>query len=83
MKAIAQQKSQEEKNRLEQVRYQAEQAVVEARAQAEAARLLQAQRGDAYLFLRWLDKWDGHLPTTLAASDGRSVLLLPPGAPAR
>lgn len=77
LKAIAQQKAQEERNRLEQVRYQAEQTVVQAKAQSEASRLLQLNRGDAYLFLQWLQKWDGHLPTTLAG-DKAGVLLAPP-----
>lgn len=83
-KAIAQQKAQEEKNRLEQVKYQANQTIVQAQAQAEAARLLSqaanSQEGSAYLFLEWLKKWDGHLPQVLNGGEGQSVILqLPQG----
>ena len=81
-KAIAQQKAQEERNRLEQVIYQANQTVVAARAQGEAATLLaQTGNSEVYMFLEWLKRWDGHLPTTLVGDDSAGILITP-GAPA-
>jgi prohibitin 2 len=83
-KAIAQQKAQEEKNRLEQVKYQANQTIVQAQAQAEAVRLLAeaSTSGDtqsqAYLFLEWLKVWDGVLPTVMSGESGSSLLITPP-----
>jgi len=64
-KAVAQQKAQEEKNRLEQVKFQANQTIVQAQAQAEAAHLLSqstsGQQGATYICLKFLEKWDGKL----------------------
>lgn len=83
-KAIAQQAAQEEKNRLEQVKYQANQTIVKAQAQAEAVRLLndaslsQDKNGNAYLYLEWLKVWDGKLPTVMSGDQGNSLLITPP-----
>lgn len=77
-KAIAQQAAQEEKNRLEQVKYQANQTIVAAEAQAEAAQLLASTgNSEVYMFLEWLRKWDGVLPTTLVGDAATSILLQP------
>lgn len=83
-KAIAQQAAQEEKNRLEQVKYQANQTIVRASAQAEAQRLLNAAaisgdtNSNAYLFLEWLKVWDGKLPSVLSGDSTSSLLITPP-----
>lgn len=85
-KAIAQQKAQEEKNRLEQTKYLANQTVVQAQAQAEATRLLNSamSSGDtsssAYLFLEWLKVWDGKLPTVMSDGSGSNLLITPPSS---
>lgn len=81
-KVVAQQKALEAKNRLEQAKYEANQTIIQAQAQAEAARLLSqaasTQQGSAYLFLEWLKRWDGKLPTTLVGEDSGVILQLPP-----
>lgn len=60
-KAIAQQRAQEEKNKLEQTIYEANQTVIRAQAQADAARLIaqatSGQQGESYMFLQCLDAW--------------------------
>lgn len=83
-KAVAEQRAEEEKNKLEQVKYQANQTVVQARANAEAQRLLNEAMltsnngGNAYLFLEWLKVWDGKLPTVLTGDEGSNLLITPP-----
>jgi regulator of protease activity HflC (stomatin/prohibitin superfamily) len=83
-KAVAQQAAQEEKNRLEQVKYQANQTIIKAQAQAEAVRLLNdaslTENGhdNAYLFLEWLKVWDGKLPTVMSGEQGSNLLITPP-----
>lgn len=81
-KAIAQQKAQEEKNRLEQTIYQANQTRIQADAQAYATAALAAatsgDQGQAYLFLEWLKRWDGVLPQYMGG-DNTGLLITPPG----
>lgn len=79
-KVVAQQKALEAKNNLERAKYEANQTVIQAQAQAEAARLLSAaassEQGSAYLYLEWLKKWDGTLPQTLVGQDTQVLLPL-------
>lgn len=81
-KVTAEQNALAAKNKLAQVEYEAEQKVAEARGQAEAAQELanatQGEQGQTYLFLQWLQHWDGHLPTTMAG-DSQAIIMLPPG----
>lgn len=77
-KAIAQQAALEERNRLDQIIYQANQTIVAAEAQSRAAELLaQTGNSEVYLFLEWLKRWDGHLPQFLGG-DNTGILLQPP-----
>lgn len=80
-KVVAQQRALEARNNLERSKYEANQTIIQAQAQAEAARLLaqaaSTDEGSAYLFLEWLKKWDGHLPQTLMSSDSQAILQLP------
>lgn len=65
-KVVAQQRALEAKNKLEQSKYEANQTIIQATAQAEAARLLSestsGEKGQAYLYLEWLKHWNGVLP---------------------
>jgi prohibitin 2 len=84
-KAVAEQRAEEEKNRLEQVKYQANQTIVQAEAQARAVRLLNEaalgqDQNSAYLFLEWLKVWDGKLPTVLTGEQGSNILISPPAS---
>lgn len=85
-KAVAEQRAEEEKNRLEQVKYQANQTVVQAEAQAHAVRILAEAstsgntNSQAYLFLEWLKVWDGKLPTVMSGDEGSSLLITPPSS---
>ena len=55
------------KNKLEQVRYEGEQRLTQAKAEAEAIRIqaqaIQSQGGREYVQLQAIAKWDGKLPT--------------------
>lgn len=51
--------------------------LIQAHAQAEAARLLAATQSDVFFSLEWLKKWDGHLPDTLVQGEAGGVLLAP------
>lgn len=65
-KVTAVQNAEAQKNKLEQVKYEAQQTVETAKATAEAQRIssaaLAAQGGSDYVQLKAIDKWDGHLP---------------------
>lgn len=68
-KVTAVQNAEAAKNKLEQVKYEAEQQIVTAKATAEAqeisARALEAQGGKAYVELEAVKKWNGVLPTQM------------------
>jgi regulator of protease activity HflC (stomatin/prohibitin superfamily) len=65
-KVTAEQNALAAKNKLEQVKYEAEQAAARADGEAKAitiqAQAIQAQGGEAYIRLKALEKWDGKLP---------------------
>ena len=65
-KVTAEQNALAAKNKLEQVKYEAEQTIETAKATAEAQRIssqaLAAQGGSDYVQLKAIEKWDGHLP---------------------
>ena len=66
LKVTAEQNALASKNRLEQVKYEAEQAVATAKGQAEAIRIqaeaINSQGGADYVQLQAIGKWDGKLP---------------------
>ena len=68
-KVTAVQNAEAAKNKLEQVKYEKEQAIVQAQGVAEAQRIqaqsLAAQGGSDYVQLKALEKWDGHLPAQM------------------
>lgn len=78
-KVTAEQNALAEKNKLEQVKYEAEQKVVAAEAQAKAieiqAKAIQNQWWAEYVQLKWIEKWNGQLPSTLAWEDLSLIMM--------
>lgn len=68
-KVTAEQNALAAKNKLDQVKYEAQQTIETAKATAEAQRIssaaLAAQGGADYVQLQAISKWDGHLPTQM------------------
>lgn len=68
-KVTATQNAEAAKNKLEQIKYEAQQTIETAKATAEAQRIqaqsLAAQGGADYVQLKAIDKWDGHLPVQM------------------
>lgn len=68
-KVTATQNAEAAKNKLEQIKYEAQQTIEQAKATAEAQRIqaqsLAAQGGSDYVQLKALEKWDGHLPSQM------------------
>ena len=66
-KVTAEQRALEEKNKLEQIKYQAEQKIATAEAEARAieiqANAINSQGGEDYVSLKAVEKWNGILPT--------------------
>lgn len=79
-KVTAEQNALAEKNKLEQVKYEAEQKVVAAEAQAKAieiqAKAIQNQWGAEYVKLKWIERWDGKLPVTMAWEDTSFIMMM-------
>lgn len=68
-KATAVQNALTAKNKLEQVKYEAEQRIATAKGEAEAIRIqaqaITQQGGREYVNLKWVEKWNGTLPQTI------------------
>lgn len=68
-KVTAVQNAEAQKNKLEQVKYEAQQTIETAKATAEAQRIssaaLAAQGGADYVQLKAIEKWNGILPTSI------------------
>lgn len=66
-KVTAEQDALASKNRLEQTKYEGEQKIVSAKAEAEAIRIqsqaINSQGGEDYVNLKAIEKWNGVLPT--------------------
>lgn len=72
-KVTAVQNAEAAKNKLAQVQYEAQQRVAEADGEAKAisiqAQAIQSQGGKEYVNLKWVEKWDGKLPTTMLGNN--------------
>ena len=72
-KVKAEQEALTQKNVLEQRKYEAQQIVVKAQADAEAiaiqAKAVTSQWGADYVKLQWIKQWDGKLPSTVLGSN--------------
>lgn len=68
------------KNVLERTKIEAEQRIVQAQAEAEAIRIqaeaVRSQGGQEYVALKWIEKWNGQTPTTVA-DGGNSMIMIP------
>lgn len=68
-KVTAVQNAEASKNKLEQVKFEAQQTIETAKAQAEAIRIsaqaINSQGGADYVNLKAVEKWDGKLPTQM------------------
>lgn len=68
-KATAVQNAEASKNKLEQVKYEAQQQIEKAKADAETIRIqaqaINAQGGADYVQLQAIKAWDGHLPSQM------------------
>lgn len=75
--ATAERRIQEAEANFRRAQVEANQTVVTAQAQAEAARLLSASNSEQFFRLKWLEKWNGILPTYLGGGN-EGVFLAPP-----
>lgn len=78
-KVAAEQNALTAQRNLERVKYEAQQKIVQAQAEAEALRLQKAQITPELLQLRWIEKWNGQLPTYAAGGSGPVPFLNIPG----
>lgn len=74
-KVKAEQEALAEKNKLESVKFQAQQSIERSKAEAESIRIqaeaIKSQGGAEYVNLKWIEKRDGKLPqTSLGSSNG-------------
>ncbi|NUJ97832.1 prohibitin family protein [Candidatus Gracilibacteria bacterium] len=76
-KVTAEQQALAEKNKLETVKYQAQQSIEQAKAEAEKIKIqaeaITKQGGAEYVQLQWINKWDGKLPSTMLGSDSNMI----------
>src|SRR3990167_1526052 len=80
-KVTAEQNALAAKNKLEQVKYEAEQRIAEAKGEAEAIRIqaqaIQQQGGEGYVKLKWVEAWEkggSKVPVTIIGEGGNSFL---------
>jgi regulator of protease activity HflC (stomatin/prohibitin superfamily) len=71
-KQVAQQNALKAQQDLERVKVEAEQQIAQARAEAESYKLKNQEITDKTLKLKWIEKWNGQLPSVM--SDGTNIL---------
>ena len=68
-----------EKNKLERIKFEAQQKIEQSKAEAETIRIqadaIRQQWGAEYVQLKWIEKWDGKLPTTNLGNGGQGLML--------
>ena len=78
-KVKAEQDALTQRNKLEQVKYEAQQQIERAKAEAETIRIsaeaIQKQGGAAYVQLKWIEKWDGKLPATALGDNQPNIFI--------
>lgn len=74
-KAVMQQEAERAKQELEKVKIESEAKVEAARAEAETQRLQQETLTEPMIKKMWVEKWDGHLPTTTTGDSGVMINL--------
>lgn len=79
-KVTATQNAEAAKNKLEQVKFEAQQTIEKSKADAEAIRIqaqaITQQGGKEYVNLKWVEKWDGHMPTTMLGDSASTLINL-------
>jgi regulator of protease activity HflC (stomatin/prohibitin superfamily) len=82
-KVTATQKALEAENNLKRVEFEAKQRIAQAQGEAEAirtqAQAIQTQGGRSYVDLKWIDKWNGALPTTMFGGNATPMVVVPTG----
>ncbi len=67
------------KNILDRIKIESEQKIVQAKAEAETIRIqseaIKAQGGQEYINLKWIEKWSGSMPQTVASD--QAMIMLP------
>jgi len=80
-KVTAEQNALRAKNELEQTKYEADKRVAQAEGEAKAiaaqAKAIQASGGAEYVQLKWIEKWQGYLPTYVAGANAATILNMP------
>lgn len=80
-KVTATQAALEEQNKLAAVKFRAEQRIATATAEAEAIRIqaqaITQQGGAEYVNLKWVEKWNGQMPTVLTGEGSAFLMQLP------
>lgn len=80
-KVTAEQQAKKAEHDLARIRTEGEQRVATAKAEAEAIRAqaeaINKQGGAEYVQLKWIDKWDGKLPTTQLGGSTTALMQLP------
>ncbi len=74
-KVVAQQEVEKAKQDLEKAKVEAEKKKTEAQAEAEAQRAQQSTLTDLMIKKMYIEKWDGHLPTTATGTSGLMINL--------
>lgn len=80
-KQVAQQNALKAENDLKRIQVEATQRVAQATAEAEAikiqAQAITQQGGKEYVSLKWVEKWDGKLPTTSLGGSATPLINIP------
>lgn len=75
-KKVAEQDALKEKNQLEVVKYQQQQEIERYKAEAEKMRIQKSEVTALLNQQKWIEKWDGTLPTSLVMTGSSSDLIL-------
>lgn len=78
-KVKAEQEALTEKNKLERIKFEAQQKIEQSKAEAETIKIqanaIREQGGAEYIQLKWIEKWNGQLPTTNLWEGGNGLIL--------
>ena len=78
-KQVAEQEALKAERTLQRIRIEAEQKIATARAEAEELRLKRASISPLMVQLRWIEKWNGELPTYVAGGNTANLIQIPQG----
>lgn len=82
-KVTATQRALEEQNKLEAVKFQASQRIAAATAEAQAIKIqaeaITQSGGKEYVNLKWVEKWNGQMPSVFTGGQGSMLMMQVPG----